>query len=111
MTDDASEADALLVLTNVPPTEADAMARHCVDSGLAACVNVMPAMTSVYRWQGEIETATEQLLLIKTSKAAYPALQAVIEAHHPYELPEIISVPLGPSSPRYLQWLVAQISP
>lgn len=100
-----------MVLTNVPPAEANALARHCVDSGLAACVNVMPAMTSVYRWQGEVETAPEQLLLIKTSKAAYPALLAVIEARHPYELPEIISVPLGPSSPRYLQWLVAQVSP
>ena len=111
MTDVAAPTDALLVLTNVPPAQAEAIARHCVDTGLAACVNLIPPMTSVYRWQGQIESATEQLLLIKTSQSAYPRLEAALHALHPSELPEIISVPLGPSSPRYLQWLLANVSP
>jgi periplasmic divalent cation tolerance protein len=110
MTDAPPDAEALMVLTNVPPANADALARHCVASGLAACVNLLPPMASVYRWQGKVETATEQLLLIKTSRAAFPKLEAAIHALHPYELPEIISVPLGPSSPRYLQWLLANVS-
>lgn len=107
MTDD----DILLVLVTAPADAASTLATRCVETGVAACVNVLPSMQSVYRWQGNVETATEQLLIIKTTRAAYGQLEVLVLAEHPYELPEIVSVPVGPSSSRYLQWLLDNVSP
>jgi periplasmic divalent cation tolerance protein len=95
-----------LVLCTCPEGEAAAeLARRLVGERLAACVNILPGLTSVYPWQGMIETGRESLLLIKTDKAVYPHLEARLRALHPYELPEIVAVPIERGLPDYLQWI------
>jgi len=97
---------ALLVLTNLPDREAALkLAKALIEARLAACVNVLGACTSVYRWQGNIEHAEEIPLLIKTTAARYAALEALIWRLHPYELPEIIAVPVARGLAGYLQWV------
>jgi periplasmic divalent cation tolerance protein len=97
---------ALLVLTNLPDNESATMiAQHLVELGVAACVNILPNVKSVYRWQGKIETAGETTLLIKTTQARYAELEAALTAVHPYEVPEIIAVPIGAALPAYLDWI------
>ena len=101
--------DVLLVLTNLPDREAALkLASAVIDARVAACVNILSACASVYRWQGVIETAEEIPLLIKTTSARYAALEAVIRRLHPYELPEIIAVPLTQGLPGFLQWVEAE---
>ena len=98
--------DTLLVLTNLPDAaSAERIARLLVEQRLAACVNILAPCTSVYRWNDAVETATEIPLLIKTTLARYPALQAALTAAHPYELPEIVAVPLLEGLPAYLAWV------
>jgi len=99
-------AETLLVLTNLPDADsARQIARQLVEQRLAACVNILPACASVYRWNDAIESAAEVPLLIKTTLARYPALQAALTELHPYELPEIIAVPLHEGLPAYLAWV------
>jgi periplasmic divalent cation tolerance protein len=99
----------LLVLTNVPDvTIATAIARQLVEQRLAACVNVLPQVQSVYRWQGMIEEASEVTLLIKTTERHYAALEAAIRASHPYDLPEVIAMPIVQGLPQYLDWIVQE---
>ncbi|MCP5267740.1 MAG: divalent-cation tolerance protein CutA [Zoogloeaceae bacterium] len=100
---------ALLVITNCPDaTSADALASALVEQGLAACINVLAPCRSIYRWQGEIERADEIPLLIKTSADRYGELEAAIQARHPYDVPEIIALPISHGLPDYLQWLAAE---
>lgn len=95
-----------LVLTTCPDeATARRIARTLVEERLAACVNVLPPMHSVYRWKGKVEDATEQLLIIKIAAQRYAAVQDRLRALHPYELPEIIAVPLADGLPDYLAWL------
>ena len=102
-------AETLLVLTNLPDADsAKQVARQLVEQRLAACVNILPACTSVYRWNDAVESATEVPVLIKTTLARYPALQAALTEIHPYELPEIIAVPLQEGLPAYLAWVGAE---
>jgi periplasmic divalent cation tolerance protein len=102
-------AEVLLVLTNLPDrSSAQRVADALIDSRAAACVNILAECSSVYRWQGKVETASEIPLLIKTTRAAYPRLEATIRAHHPYELPEIVAVPVSNGLPAYLQWVVQE---
>lgn len=104
-----SPDDVLLVLTNLPDADsAGRVARLLVEQRLAACVNVLAPCTSVYRWQGALETASELPLLIKTTRAAYPALQATLHEAHPYELPEIVAIPVQEGLPDYLAWVAAE---
>lgn len=101
--------DTLLVLTNLPDdASARALAGHLVESGLAACANVLAPCRSVYRWRGKVEEAEETPLLIKTTAACYPALEAGIRARHPYEIPEIIAVPVTAGLPAYLEWVAKE---
>ena len=98
--------DVLLVLTHLPDREAaEKLASAVIEERVAACVNIFGACTSVYRWHGALETAKEIPLLIKTTAARYALLEAVIRRLHPYELPEIIAVPLTRGLPGYLQWV------
>ncbi len=98
--------EVLLVLTNLPDhASAQRLAQALVSSRAAACVNVLAECTSVYRWQGAVETAREVPLLIKSTRSAYARLQEEIRAQHPYELPEIIAIPLSTGLPAYLQWV------
>ena len=101
--------DTLLVLTNLPDSaSAERIARRLVEQRLAACVNILAPCTSVYRWNAAIETATEVPLLIKTTRARYAELEAALAEAHPYELPEIVAVPLHTGLPAYLAWVGAE---
>jgi periplasmic divalent cation tolerance protein len=101
--------DTIIVLTNMPDRAAAlALAQLLVEQRAAACVNVLGECSSVYRWQGKIETATEVPVLIKTRQAIYPRLEALIKQQHPYELPEIIAVPLISGLPAYLAWISSE---
>jgi len=81
------------------------IADQLVADQLAACVNIVPGITSVYRWQGAVERGQEVLLIIKTSEAVWPRLEQCIQALHPYELPEIIAVPLHTGQADYIKWI------
>ncbi|HSN39505.1 MAG TPA: divalent-cation tolerance protein CutA [Burkholderiales bacterium] len=106
---DTVDTDAVVVITNLPDREtAMKLAQTLVEKRLAACVNVLAACASVYRWKEEIETAQEVPLLIKTRAALYSEVEAVIRGHHPYELPEIIAVSVMRGFPGYLDWVTVE---
>ncbi len=99
----------LLVMTNLPDQPAaQAMARALVGAKLAACVNILPGVQSVYRWQGEVEEAHEVTLLVKTTQRRYAQLQQAIIAAHPYDVPEVVAWPLADGYPPYLHWVAAE---
>jgi len=99
----------LLVLTNCPDEEsANAIALALIEERLAACVNILPRVQSVYRWQGAVESATEIPLFIKSTAANYPALEAAIRNRHPYQVPEIIALPVAQGLPAYLDWIASE---
>lgn len=99
----------LLVLTNMPDAaSADRLARSLVDTGLAACVNCLPGVRSVYRWQGAVEEAEETTLLIKTVQGRYAALETAIRQAHPYEVPEIIAFAPSAGWQPYLAWIAQE---
>ena len=101
-----SQSAYQIVLTTCPdPGVAEQIAQTLVAEGLAACVNILPAMHSIYTWKGKMDSATEHLLLIKSLTRRYPAIQDRLRALHPYELPEIIAVPITHGLPEYLAWL------
>lgn len=100
---------ALLVIANCPDEAcANRIALAVVEAGLAACVNLLPRVQSVYRWQGAIESASEVPLLIKTTAGRYTELEAAIRELHPYDVPEIIALPIAQGLPAYLDWLAAE---
>jgi periplasmic divalent cation tolerance protein len=80
-------------------------AHDLVEQKLAACVNILPLMTSVYAWQGNIETAQEHLLIIKTQTNQYAMIENWLKSNHPYEVPEIIALPIAQGLPDYLNWI------
>jgi periplasmic divalent cation tolerance protein len=99
-------SEVLLVLTSMPDVKtAEELAQQLVVARVAACVNQLAPCTSTYRWESDIETATEIPLLIKTTKAAYPRVEKLIQDIHPYELPEIIAVAVEAGLPTYLDWV------
>lgn len=105
----SSSAQHQLVLCTCPDqTTAQTIANALVDQQLAACVNILPGLTSVYQWQGQRETAQEHLLMAKTTNEAYEALEQAITALHPYELPEVIAVPILQGLDAYLRWIEQQ---
>lgn len=96
----------LLVITTLPDeTSAERLAQKIIAQRAAACVNRLAPCSSSYRWQGKIESAQEVPLLIKTTQTAYPALEQLIREDHPYELPEIVAVPVRTGLPAYLDWV------
>lgn len=104
--------NVLIVLTNCPDAEvADRLARTLIEQRLAACVNCLPAVDSVYRWQGAVERAVEVPLLIKSTRERLPEIQEVIRALHPYEVPEIVAIPVVAGLPAYLRWVVDETQP
>jgi periplasmic divalent cation tolerance protein len=109
---DSGMSDVLLVITNLPDAHAAGqLARRLIEERAAACVNQLAPCTSTYRWQDAVETASEVPLLIKTTRAAWPRLEALIREHHPYELPEIIAVPVTAGLPAYLGWVGREVIP
>ncbi|HEX3061826.1 MAG TPA: divalent-cation tolerance protein CutA [Usitatibacter sp.] len=102
----------IAVLTNLPDSEsAFNLARELVRRRVAACVNVLPAATSFYRWQGKPEEAAEHPVLVKTTQDRYPELESAIRELHPYELPEIIAWPVSAGLPEYLRWVEQESRP
>src|ERR1700682_956424 len=105
----AADFSALLVLTNLPDrAAAERLADALVDRRLAACVNILAPCRSVYRWDGALQRGEEHPMLIKTSAECYAALEQAIREEHPYELPEIIAVPIERGLPAYLNWVAAE---
>jgi periplasmic divalent cation tolerance protein len=103
---------ALLVLTNLPDrASAENLARALVEKRVAACVNILAPCRSVYRWKGQVEREDEHPVLIKTTRDAYAALESAIRQAHPYELPEIVAVPIERGLPAYLDWLAEETKP
>ena len=101
---------AIVVLTTTEtPLQAAQLAQLLVETELAACVQILSPMTSIYRWQGKVERAAETLLLIKTLQEKYSALEAAIKTHHPYQTPEIIALPVAAGSTEYLAWLADSV--
>lgn len=95
-----------VVLVTAPSAEAaTAIGRVLVDERLAACVNVVPGLTSIYRWQGQREEASECLLMIKTDEARYAALERRVLELHPYSVPEVLALPVVAGAPAYVEWL------
>jgi periplasmic divalent cation tolerance protein len=100
-------AEPRIGLCTVPDRDAATrIAKALVTEQLAACVNIIPGIQSIYRWRGAVEQDEEVLLLIKTSNAVWPRLQERILALHPYELPEIISVRVQDGHSNYLNWII-----
>ena len=98
--------EPLLILTNLPDlASAEKLAHALIESRAAACVNVLPACRSIYRWEGTVETALEIPLLIKTTRAAYPLVEEIVRVQHPYDVPELIAIPITHGLPDYLDWL------
>jgi len=95
-----------IILCTCPDKDtAEKLARVLVTGKLAACVNILPGITSIYLWHDQIESAQEHLLMIKANKTVYQAIETTIKEHHPYELPEIIAVSIESGLAEYLHWI------
>lgn len=101
-----SKSETLLILNTCPDREhAERIAGMLVSEKLAACVNLIDNIASIYRWQGGIERDSETLLLIKSKQEHYLSIEAAIQQHHPYEIPEVIALPIENGSSSYLEWI------
>lgn len=108
MTEQASDA-IVVFMTAANTEEASRIAELLVEKNLAACVQILPEMRSVYRWKGEIEKQPEILILAKTVKSKFSELEAEVRAVHSYETPEIVAAPITNGSTPYLEWLSASV--
>ena len=98
-----------IIISTCPDSAvAEQLAGRLVDAQLAACVNIIPDVRSIYVWNDERQSDNEVILLIKAPESAYPAIENLIHEHHPYELPEIIAVNINSGLPEYLAWLGEQ---
>ncbi|HYY53259.1 MAG TPA: divalent-cation tolerance protein CutA [Myxococcales bacterium] len=101
--------DALLVLTTLPGSDtAEQLAKTLVGERLAACANILPALRSIYRWQGKVQDENEVLVLLKTHKANFARLKARILELHPYEVPEVLAIPVEQGHQAYLDWIARE---
>ena len=102
--------DKLIVfVTSANVAEAEVIARALVENRLAACVNIVPQVRSIYRWEGKVEDSAECLLLVKTSRALFEQVRAEVQRLHRYQVPEIIAVPIEQGAENYLAWLSAEL--
>lgn len=99
----------LIALVTAPPDEAEGIARALVEARVAACVNVLPGVTSFYRWEGEVARDDEMLLIVKTTASAFDALSTEVQRIHPYDVPEIVAFPLTAGLPAYLTWVAESV--
>jgi periplasmic divalent cation tolerance protein len=103
--------DKRIVLTTAASEEeAQKIARHLVERRLAACVNIVPQIMSIYRWQGDVEEAREWLLIVKTTAAAFVQVRQAIAELHSYEVPECVCLNIEDGSPAYLEWISESVS-
>lgn len=105
-----SDAQVLVVLVTCPKDHARDLARTLIEERLAACVNRIPGLTSVYRWEGKVAEDEEVLLMIKTTAQGFPKLRDRVLALHPYDLPEILALGVEQGLPGYLAWVAAEVS-
>jgi len=96
-----------VVFVTAPADRAPDLARSVVEAGLAACANIVPAIRSIYRWEGEICDDAEALLVVKTQRSLFEALRDKVVELHPYDVPEVVALPLVLGHAPYLQWLEA----
>jgi periplasmic divalent cation tolerance protein len=102
----------LVVLCTFPDQEtAQRVAHTLVESGLAACVNLLPGAQSLYRWEGKVESAEEVLAVMKTTEEAYPLLESRLTELHPYDVPEIIALPVEKAQENYAKWVIKMTNP
>ena len=102
-------SNGYLVLSTVDThQEAERIAQHLVEERLAACVNIVPKILSIYRWKGTLERATEHLMIIKTVEDRLPSLTHRIKELHPYEVPEVIAFSIQDGDPAYLEWILSE---
>lgn len=107
-----TESQFLQVFVTVPTVElGNEIAFQVVEKRLAACVQVVGPIRSVYRWAGKTESSAEWLLVLKTDATTWPTLREKIAAAHPYEVPEILALPISDGHPPYLRWLTESLSP
>jgi periplasmic divalent cation tolerance protein len=105
-----SAVNTLLVLITAPSADEGArLGRALVEERLAACVNIVPGLRSIYRWEGEMQDDAEALLIVKSSPALFEALEARVRELHPYEVPEVLAIPVAAGSAPYLRWLHGEI--
>ena len=105
-------SESLVVITNCPDDAvAERIARTLVENGLAACVNRLAPVASVYRWQGAVEHAVEIPLLIKTTRGRYTEVEQAIRSLHPHEVPEIIALGIEAGFAPYLRWMASETEP
>ncbi len=103
--------DKRIVLTSCANADdAERIARALLERRLVACVNIVPGVRSLYRWEGKIEDDSELILIMKTAAHAVPPLRTAIEDIHPYEVPELVVLPIDDGSPSYLTWVAANVS-
>jgi periplasmic divalent cation tolerance protein len=109
MTATEGASEVLVCFCTCPDrASAESLAQRLVDERLAACVNLLPGATSIYRWEGQIERAEEVLLLVKTVRVRLDALKALVAAHHPYACPELVALEAVGGLPAYLRWVVSE---
>ena len=105
-------ADLIVVLCTVPDAATGRRLAHVlVEQRLAACVNVVPGLTSIYRWQGEVHQDDEELLVIKTRRTLFDALRTRLVAEHPYDVPEVVALPVAAVHAAYARWLADVTGP
>ena len=102
-------AQARLAWVTCPVADAEGLARALVEARVAACVNVLPGIASIYRWKDEVSRDEEALLIIKTTADAFADLEREVLARHPYELPEIVAVDIAAGHAPYLEWIAASL--
>ena len=103
--------EAIIILCTCPDTDvASTIAHALLDRTLAACINAIPGVTSWFRWQGQVEQANEVQLVIKTLRARYQAVEQCIRDQHPYDVPEIIALPIHDGSHDYLDWIAQSVT-
>ena len=105
-----NQSDFYVILCSCPDiASAKALACHLVQNKLAGCINIMPSMNSIYEWEDTLVSTEEVLIIIKTHKDKFEALEGAIKARHPYDVPEIIALPITTGSQKYLSWLSLNI--
>lgn len=103
------KSKALVVLCSCPDTAtAEKLASGLVERGLAACVNILPEIRSIYRWQNKLQKDAEVLMIVKTSRNNYPQLEQWLLQQHPYDVPEVLALPVEEGAENYLEWLAQE---
>lgn len=105
-----SGSEAVVCLTTAPPAHAPRIAATALERELAACVNVVPLVHSIYRWQGKVQTDEESLLVIKTTRAAVAGIERLLGELHPYDTFELVALEVSAGSDRYLEWIARSVS-